>query len=265
MLAPLIVSHAACKGHAPENTLAGVRAAMALGVDAIEIDVHASRDGVPVLLHDPTLDRTTDGTGRVESLTLAEIRAVEAGGAAFEGRFRGERIPTLAEVVDLARESGLLVIEIKQRGIEPAVLDVVRRANAAVRTMIWSFHPEVVSAARTLAPEVPAAQLAFQLPDGPAALMRGAVRRNAQAVSVYAPFVDAALIRAARLHGLGVFAWTVDAPEEQARVAALGVGGIVTNVPDVLRSTLRRSRYTGMSGAPSARPRRKRGGAHGEA
>ena|SRR5215212_4964425 len=92
MLPPLIISHRACQGHAPENTLAGIRAALAFGVDAIEIDVQTSRDGVPVLLHDQTVERTTDGAGRVHDLTLAELRALDAG-RGFEAVTRASASP----------------------------------------------------------------------------------------------------------------------------------------------------------------------------
>ena len=256
MLAPLTIAHAACKGHAPENTLAGIRAALALGVDAIEIDVHATRDGVPVLMHDATVDRTTNGRGRISDLSLAQVRELDAGGDAFDGRFRGEPLPTLAEALELTRDACLLVVEIKQRGIEQAVVEVLRRARVTGSAMVWSFHPEVVSAARTLCPEVPAAQLAGRPAGDAIALLNGAVRRNAQAVSVEGAFVDEALVRAARLRGLSVFTWTVDEPEEQARLAAAGVDGIVTNVPDVLQATLRRGRYAGVA-APSRAARRR--------
>lgn len=242
MLGPLRIAHAACKGHAPENTLAGVRAALALGVDAIEIDLHASSDGVPVLTHDDSVDRTTDGSGQVARMSLAELQRLDAG-RSFEGRFAGERIPTLAETLELTRDSCLLVMEIKQRGIEQAVFDVVRRHNASASVMVWSFHPEVVSAARSLAPEIPAAQLSGPLKGDPSALLNGAVRRNAQAISLYMSSVDAEFVCAARLRGLSVFTWTVDEPEEQARLAAAGVDGIVTNLPDVLAATLKKRRF----------------------
>ena len=245
MLAPLNISHAACKGHAPENTLAGIAQALALGVEAIEIDVHATRDGVPVLLHDDTVDRITDGTGRENDLTLAQLKALDAGGVTFDGRFAGERVPTLAEALEATRRRCLLVIEIKQRGIEQAVLSIVRRANAAASTMIWSFHAEVVSAARVLAPEVPAVQLWTGKTEAAASVIAGAVRRNAQGISAHHSVVDAGLIHSARLRGLSIFTWTADEPADQARVAAAGVDGICTNYPDVLRATLKKARYDG--------------------
>jgi glycerophosphoryl diester phosphodiesterase len=243
MLAPLTISHAACKGHAPENTLAGIRAAIDLGVDAIEIDVHASRDGIPVLMHDATIDRTTNSSGHVVDLTLAELQAVDAGVGVFEGRFAGEQIPTLEQVLDLTRHRCLLVIEVKQLGIAEQVAAAIRRLDAAGSAMVWSFHPDVVAAARTVMPEVPAVQLWGGQSGSAEALLDGAVRRDAQGVSVHYSSVDPSLVRAGRLRGLCVFTWTADEPEEQARVAAAGVDGICTNVPDILRDTLTQHRY----------------------
>src|SRR5579885_1334008 len=98
---PLVISHAACKGHAPENTLAGIRAALELGCEAIEIDVHTTVDGVPVLLHDDTLDRTTDGKGDVRGMPLAELQRLDAGARTFGDRFAGERVPTLEQALAL--------------------------------------------------------------------------------------------------------------------------------------------------------------------
>jgi glycerophosphoryl diester phosphodiesterase len=243
MLAPLNISHRACQGHAPENTLAGIRTALTLGVDAIEIDVQASRDGTPVLLHDQTVDRTTDGVGRVGDLTLAQLRALDAG-QGFDGRFAGERVSTLAEALDVTRNACLLVIEIKQRGIERDVAAVVRRLNAAAASMVWSFQPEVVAAARTVLPEVPAARLWSGQTDDLGHLLEETVRSGAQAISVHHGAVDEALVRAARLRGLSVFTWTVDDAGDQARVAACGVAGVCTNYPDILATTLAASGLT---------------------
>src|SRR6185437_8819191 len=93
MRLPLVTSHAACKGHAPENTLAGIERAIALGADAIEIDVHCTSDRVPVLIHDETVDRTTDGSGNVHEMALAAVRKLDAGARQFAPQFAGERVP----------------------------------------------------------------------------------------------------------------------------------------------------------------------------
>ena len=128
---PLVISHAACGGHAPENTLAGVRAALDIGADAIEIDVQASADGIPVLMHDLTLDRTTSGKGDLSSFTAAQLATLDAG---------GEPVPTFAQALELTRGRALLVAEIKRPGCEEALADV----KSALRFHVESFGDSVL-------------------------------------------------------------------------------------------------------------------------
>jgi len=229
---PLVISHAACKGHAPENTLAGIRAALVQGSDAIEIDLHATADGVPVLIHDDLVDRTTNGTGDVRAMTAAQVRALDAGAQGFDGRYAGERVPTLAEALDATAGRAMLVIEIKQRGIEPLTVQTVRRLGAADRVMVWSFHPATVAAMRTLAPEIPCGQLWSERDPDPVRMCAVALAGNAQAVCPNWTFVDPLLMRRALFKGLRVFAWTADAPADIARLRGLGVDGICSNYPD---------------------------------
>lgn len=229
MDAPLIISHAACKGHAPENTLAGVRAALDRRVDAIEIDIHGSSERIPVLIHDATLDRTTSGAGPVRDQPWSALRVLDAG--------RGERIPSLEQVLDLTRGHCLLVIEIKQRDLAPEVATAVRVARAERDTMIWSFHASTVAAARAALPATPAALLVAPGTTFDEAADQ-ALRANAQALSLHHTLVTAETQRRARLLGLRVYTWTPDEPVEQVRVARAGVDGIVTNLPDVLATTL---------------------------
>ena len=143
---PLIISHAACAGHALENTLAGIRAALELGADAVEIDVQATADGVPVLMHDLTVDRTTNGSGDIASLTLEQLQALDAG---------GEPVPTFAQALELTSGRALLVAEIKRPGCEASVADVVRQADAERDVMVWSFLPTALTAMRQEEPKLP--------------------------------------------------------------------------------------------------------------
>jgi glycerophosphoryl diester phosphodiesterase len=235
---PLVISHAACKGHVPENTLAGIRKAMALGSDAIEIDLHATADGVPVLLHDDTVDRTTDGIGDVRTMALDQVRRLDAGGRSFGSRFLGERVPTLEEVLDLTGGRALLVIEIKQRGIEQVTVDTVRRLGAADDVMVWSFHPTVVSTVRALAPEIPCGQLWSERDPDPIRMCAVALSGNAQAVCPHFSSVSEVLLRRALMHGLSVFTWTTDEPDDIARMRRLGVDGICSNFPERVRTAV---------------------------
>lgn len=221
---PLVISHAGCAGHAPENTLAGIRAALDLGVDGIEIDVQATSDGVPVLMHDLTVDRTTNGAGRVAELSLDEIRRLDAG---------GEPPPTLADALSLTRGRALLVIEIKQPGIEAAVAKAVREVDALADVMTWSFFPQVLQALRSIEPRIPAALLVGpQSMPGWQSLRELAVRLGLQGVSVYCESIDEAIRRETRRSGLALYAWTADAPEEIGRLIALEVDGVCTNYPE---------------------------------
>ncbi len=229
---PLVISHAACGGHAPANTLAGVRAALKLGVDAIEIDVQASADGVPVLMHDLTVDRTTNGHGAVAELTLDQLRQLDAGGAQTGGR-PPEPVPTLAEVLEITKGHALLVAEIKQPGVEPLVAEVVRHASALEDVMVWSFFPQALEAMREAEPRLPgglliAPQSLARWPE-----MRGlAIRLGLQGVSVFHPGISEQIARDAQRSGLALYAWTADAESDIARLIELGVDGICTNYPD---------------------------------
>ncbi|MBI1885653.1 MAG: hypothetical protein HYS09_04990 [Chloroflexi bacterium] len=228
----LIISHAACAGLAPENTLAGVRAALELGADAVEVDVHASADGVPVLIHDPTVDRTTDGSGPVSSFTLDQIQRLDAGAKAFDGAFRGERVPTLAGALALTRGKALLVAEIKEPGIEEQVARVIAESDALDDVIVWSFLSQVLSSMRRAEPRLPCALLVSH--EGVASwpsLARLAVQLGLQGVSVYHQGISEDLVRHARRRALSLYAWTVDTAEEVRRLAALGIDGIVTNDP----------------------------------
>jgi glycerophosphoryl diester phosphodiesterase len=249
---PLVIAHRGCPSEAPENTLAGIRAALALGVDGIEFDVHASADGVPVVIHDATLDRTTDGSGPVSALTFAQLRHLDAG-RGFEGAFAGERIPTLGQVLDLVAGRCLLAVEIKQQGIAGLVADLLRRADALSSSMVWSFDLATVAEARRLEPALPAVLLTLPLGGDQTAMLDPAVSNHLAGISMQHAGVDAALVDVAHQRDLRIYAWTADEPDEQRRLAACGVDGIVSNLPRVLQRTLGR----GLTPSPSlAKPER---------
>lgn len=231
MRRPLVISHAACGGHAPENTLAGIRKALGFGVDAIEIDVQASADGVPVLMHDLTVDRTTNGSGEVAALSLDELHALDAG---------GEPVPTLAEVLELTTGTAVLVIEVKQLGIEERIAAVVRERKALAEVMVWSFFREALEAMRRAEPRIPAGLLvaAESLPRWPR-MRELAVRTGLQAVSVFFAGINEEIARDCQRSGLALYAWTVDSKREMSRLAKLGIDGICTNFPDKAIAYLR--------------------------
>ena len=236
MRRPLVASHAACKGHAPENTLAGIEAALRLGADAIEIDVHCTSDGVPVLLHDDAVDRTTDGTGIVHEMTLAAVRSLDAGARQFAPQFQGQRIPTLAEVLDLTNGKALLQIEIKQAGIEQQIARVVRDAGAIDSCESHSFLAKCVRAMREVEPRMAAALLT----DGRRVVdwqefFSFALSLDAQGVSIYHSWATPERVRQGQLRSLTVMVWTVDDEADMRTMIDAGVDSICSNFPDLVR------------------------------
>lgn len=221
---PLVISHAACGGHAPENTLAGIRRAIELGSEGIEIDVQMSSDGVPVLMHDITVDRTTKGTGNLADMTLEQLRALDVG---------GEPVPTLAEVLDLTKGNVLLVMEIKAPGIEEQVAKVVRDADALNDVMTWSFHRKALKGMRAAEPRIPTALLIAPEHASKWPAMRDrALKLGVQGVSVFFLGIDGAIAESCRRSGLALYCWTPDQEAQMQTLVDLGVDGICTNYPD---------------------------------
>jgi glycerophosphoryl diester phosphodiesterase len=236
MRRPLVTSHAACKGHAPENTLAGIEAAMRLGADAIEIDVHCTSDRVPVLLHDESVERTTDGAGNIHEMALAEAQRLDAGTRQFAPQFAGARIPTLAEVLALTRGKALLQIEVKQPGIEQEVAAAVREAGAIGDCEVHSFFPQVVQRLRQVEPRMAAALLT----DGRRIVdwqefFGFVLSLNAQGVSVHYGATTPERVRQGQRRSLTFMVWTVDDEADVRAMCAAGADSICSDFPDLVR------------------------------
>lgn len=240
-----VVGHRGAPREAPENTLASFRRAFEIGADAIELDVRLSRDGMPIVMHDATLDRTTNGKGPVSALTLPEQRKLDAG-SWFDPKFAGERIPTLDEALAVVagqpQRSGIRVlIEMKSDsqhapGLVEAVVEAVRDTRTMRHAIVISFDRGAVQRVRELAPRVTTGALFATLPADAVTVARSA---HAQAVLPRWTVADVALVEEAHRAGLAIVPWTVDAPAGMRRLIGLGVDGIVTNRPDVLRKLVR--------------------------
>lgn len=219
-------------GDYPENTIVGIEAAIAAGVDGVEIDVRASADGVAVLMHDATLERTTGDPRAPGALTSSELRALEV--ADPHGGVGSQPVPDLAQALATVSGRCELFIEIKEPGVEAAVASAVRAAGAAGWCWVWAFDPAVARASRRLLPEVPVA-----LNVGPGSGERYgydshldvAVREGCAAVSLAHSMVEGSAVRDARRRGLLTFTWTVDHRTDLDRVLGAGVDGICSNFP----------------------------------
>ena len=244
----LNIAHRGASAAAPPNTLAAFKKAVELGADGIEFDVHFSADGVPVVIHDFTVDVTTDGSGRVADLTLAQLKQLDAG-TRFDPAFTGERIPTLDEVLEAVsgrRGWGgelLLNVELKttslgDNGLERAVITLVEQHSLSRRVLFSSFNPFSLRRAKSIAPHIPVGLLYDQGLSLPLRRAWLAFLAPHEARHPHYKMVDARYMTWARQRGYRVNTWTVDDPGEMRRLVGLGVNGIITNVPDVLRSVL---------------------------
>ncbi len=227
-LARPVIAHRGASGSSPENTLLAFQKAVDLGADAVELDVRLTRDGVPVVIHDPTLERTTNGRGSVRETPLERLRQFDAGA--------GERVPTLAEVLDLL-DPVPVIIEIKERNAAQPVVSDIRAAAAERRVLIGSYDGRALVPARQAGIPTAASRLETGVAWVASRVRWGAIPRPFLGFSVpeYSGrirVVDARFVAGARRTGTPVHVWTVDDIATAERLRRLGVAGIMTNFPE---------------------------------
>ena len=246
-----VIGHRGAAALAPENTLISFERAVADGADAIEFDVHVSADGHAIVIHDPTLERTTDGRGAVSELTLERIRAVDAGarftrdGIAHPYRGRGVRVPTLSEVLDRFPALPML-IEIKTARARQSVRRTLEAHDAASRCVIGSFDHRALAIFRAAPWHASASQrdMLRMIAHITLGLPLGHSRYEALSIPTHwkgLPLPVARITRSARALGRSVHIWVVDDPREARRLRDIGVAGIISNDPAAI-----------LSGAPPA-------------
>ena len=232
-----IWAHRGASARAPENTLAAFRMALEDGADGLELDVHLTRDGVPVVIHDGTVDRTTEGTGQVRELNWQEISGLDAG-TWFDQAFAGEAIPALVEVFQWNAGRLDLNVEIKESSAGRAVLEIWRRFPVN-RLLVSSFDHDLLKALHCLEPELP---LGFLIDTGdwqPA--VERAVACRARCFNPRQDLVDRPMVETCNSLGLAVYPWTVDGPVGLERLQELGVDGVFCNDPGRARRLLARA------------------------
>ena len=225
-----VIAHRGASGTAPENTLAAFRRAETIGAHMIELDVQLTSDGEVIVMHDDTLERTTNGRGAVCGRSLAELRALDAG-SWFGPAFAGEPVPTLAEVLDAVRLP--VNVELKAGGgdgLEARTLAVVRAAGALDRIVFSSFDPGSLERLRLLTADAQIGVLWSRPQFSPAIAI--AARVAAIAVHIRKTAVSAENVAAAREMGLLTRVWTVNSPREFAPLERAGVAGVFTDYPE---------------------------------
>jgi len=242
---PLVIAHRGDSAHRPENTLAAFASALEIGAAIAEFDVHLTRDGEVVVIHDATLDRTTNGHGAVRNMTLAEIRRFSAGyPARFGSAYPGERVPTLGEALGLLRERAQAMIEIKpeavtndaEGGIEAHVVEEVRKARMEKEVALISFDRRALMRCRTLAPEILRGHL-FERGQ-PGDMLTGAREVASELVMPEKRLLSDELRDRAREAGVKVATWVVDDIEELRRLMRFELYGVGSNRPGEMLEAL---------------------------
>ena len=238
---PLVIAHRGASSDAPENTIAAFELALEQGADALEMDIHLSKDGHPVVIHDFTLERTTDGVGPVSERTVRELKRLDGGG--WHGRsFRGQRLQTLQEVLERFRDRTRFWIELKggsdlYPGIEERVVSMLEVYEVVDRALVQSFDHAALARIRALNREVRVGALIAQPPLDPGA----GAQAGAAALCPGVHLVTAEAVAAMREAGLECHVWTVNDPAQMDRLVGWGVSGIITDRPGFLRARLGRS------------------------
>lgn len=219
----IITGHRGALGSEPENTLRSFRRAVADGCDEIELDLRVTADGELVVMHDATVDRTTDGTGAVSSLTFAELRALDAG--------LGEVVPTWAETIGAVPVG--FQAEVKADAAVPLLAESLKDPALAARTLVTSSSPDILLAIRDLLPSVTTGLILGRTPPVDEILARTQAASATWALCGITGLTREA-VATLHAHNLSVTAWPVPDPDTYARAVALAVDGITTDHPDRL-------------------------------
>jgi len=245
-LARPVIGHRGNRAFAPENTLESFLEAVALGVDAVEFDVHVSRDGVPVVFHDATLERTTDGIGTLASRSVAELKRLDAGarftrdnGRTFPWRGRGVTVSTFDELIEALPSQLPCIIDVKTPAATEPLRHAVRRHGMAARIIVAGFDPQATRPLRGAG-----FALGASAPDVVALLWPALLRRQAAPPQVQAlcipprwhglPVPIAALVRTLRGSGTVTHVWTVNDPAQARQLWDAGVQGIISDDPGLI-------------------------------
>jgi glycerophosphoryl diester phosphodiesterase len=244
MAVPLIIAHRGDSATHPENTLAACKQAIRIGADLVEVDVQLTKDGHVVVLHDVTVNRTTDGTGSVREMTLAEIKKLDAGfSRKFDGAFKNERIPTLGEVLDLARGKTKIMVEIKSEsvtadddGIEAKAMAEIEKRRLQKEVAVISFERRALLRCKKLAPDVRRGHIFYreEVPN----ILAAAHEIDSDLIMPEKGMLSEELRDAARAVGIKVATWVVDEPAELRALSHFDLYGVGSNRPGVLIDAL---------------------------
>lgn len=218
-----ILGHRGAKGEKPENTLKGIQYAIDCGVKAIEIDVHKSKDEKLIVIHDDTLERTTDGKGKILDFTLKELKDLDAG--------EGEKIPTLEEVSDLLINLDIIFfIEIKAENCEEAVAQLIKEKKYYSKTFVKAFNHRILLNIKNINPKIRTQCLMYGLPIDPVSIVSSA---KANGLSLSASTIDKQLVEECHNSNILVTTWNANTISEMQKFKDMGVDFIGTDFPSL--------------------------------
>lgn len=247
---PIIIAHRGGAKLAPENTLVSFKNAIAIGVDMIEIDVHFSKDSEIIVIHDESLDRTTNGTGEVKDLTLDEIKKYDAG-SWFSEDYKNEKVPTLTEVLQTINAQCKLLIEIKDGderypGLEKKIVETIKEHNAEEWVVVQSFNKNSILRIKEFYPDLITyyllgkggfndfyTEVSDQISKGKS------IEKKFDGIAPNHKVLDKNKVDLLHKTGFGIFTYTVNDKEDMQKVIELGVDGIITDSPDILKKILK--------------------------
>ena len=236
----LTIAHRGASGYAPENTLAAYRRAVAQGVTFIETDLHLTRDAHFVALHDETVNRTTNGQGPIQEMTLQEARRLDAG-SWFGSEFIGERLPTLPEILDFAKKHDVVFyLELKSTGFwggDHALISALRDSGEIPRVVVIAFDASILEGLRKIEPTLMTALLYDGTIEKP---LEKALSIGARQIAVKGDLMTPNLLAEAHKKDVQLVCWTINQPAHMRLLAAAGVDGIMSDYPDRLLSALKK-------------------------
>lgn len=249
MSKPNVISHRGANVYAPQNTLPAFEKSLEIGVDGVETDVHITKDGVPVICHNYTVDETSDGKGEISSLTLSELKELDFG-SYFAPRYEGTRIPTVDEFLSLIEKSDIRVMNIElkspkqgETGIVEKTINAVKEHGLFDRLLISSFDPKLLVEAKRIDRSCktgflysPDKTLALRMFRSPVEFAKSIEADALHPHEIYVMKAD--YVKQAHNAGILVNPWTVDSDKSIERLISFGVDGIITNRPDLVKGLI---------------------------
>ncbi len=221
----LKIAHRGGSKYAPENSLEAFKDAIKSKVDGVELDVHLTKDGKVIVMHDENVKRTTDGYGLIKDLTMKQIRMFH--------RPNGEPVPTLQDVIDIIKGKCFCIIEIKDEGMEKKVIAIIKKNKIAKTTIISSKLPDILRKVKKIAPKIKT-DIIIEKPLKPDEIIKEAEKTNAKIIASPDLLTTKELVEKAHKKGLKIYVWTVNKKKNIEKFKAMRVDGIMTDYPDTI-------------------------------